>query len=127
MADAIEENEDTATAELDPFTAGLAEQGFAIDGGLPVNHRLRAEALAKAGRDTDPAGAITPEAIAAAGERLAAEAKDEAADAPPAVKPSMPVADLKDIADREGVDLSDATNNDQRVAAIEAARAGNEG
>jgi len=69
----------TIAADLDPFTAELARQGFAIDGGYPVNHRLRAEALSKAGIAEDPAGHITADMIAATGERLAAEARDAAA------------------------------------------------
>lgn len=46
---------------------------------LPVNHRLRAEALVALGKTKDPDGIISEELIADTKKRLAAEAK--AADA----------------------------------------------
>lgn len=92
--------------------------GIAVDGhGLPLNHRLRAERLADAGKDEDPAGEISAEHIADAKARLAA-----AKEAKPPVNSSMKVADLERIANDENVDLSDAKNNDERVALIRAAR-----
>lgn len=48
-------------------------QGFAIDGhGLPINLHRRAMVLADQDADEDPAGAVAPEAIADARDRLAA-------------------------------------------------------
>lgn len=41
---------------------------------LPLNHRLRAEALAKAGATEDPGNQVSPELIADTKARLAAEA-----------------------------------------------------
>jgi len=94
------------------------DNGFAIDGdGLPLNLRLRAAALAEAGKTEDPAGSVTPEAIASTGERLAAYDK-----AFPSVSPSSKTADLERIAKAEGIDISTAANNEERVAAIVAAR-----
>lgn len=46
---------------------------LAGESGLPVNHRLRAEALAKARRKSDPDGIITDELIADTADRLRAE------------------------------------------------------
>ena len=49
------------------------DQGFAIDGhGLPINLLRRAMVLADQDADEDPAGAVSPEAIDQARERLAA-------------------------------------------------------
>ncbi len=60
-------------AEDGTFLAGKAQ--------LPANHRLRAEALAGAGKTTDPDGIISDELISATAERLEAEVKDAAAGA----------------------------------------------
>jgi len=80
------------------------ETGIALDGhGLPLNHRLRAERLADAGKDEDPGGLISPELIADAGDRLAAERK-----ARPPVAANMKVPELERIAKREGIDISSA-------------------
>jgi len=49
---------------------------------LPLNHRLRAEALAKAGKTKDPGGQVTAELIAATAARLEAEAAAKAAAKP---------------------------------------------
>ena len=106
------------------------ETGIALDGhGLPINHRLRAERLADSGKDEDPAGEISPEHIADAKGRLAAQAKADAARAKaeeaanPPVHAHMKTADLERIAKKQGIELSSATNNEERVALIEAARA----
>jgi len=108
-----------------------AETGVALstEGGLPLNSRLRAEALAKAGAEKDEEGLVSPELIAETRDRLQAEEayeverrEAEAAERP-AVSASMKKADLEKIAEGEKVDLSTATNNDDRVALIEAARA----
>jgi len=96
------------------------ENGVALDGhDLPVNHRLRAEALADAGKDKDPGDMVSPELIAETADRLATERK-----ARPPVSANMKVADLERIAKRESVDLMSAKNNEERVALIEAARGG---
>lgn len=103
--------------------------GVAMDGDYPHNHRLRAEALARDEKTEDPDGIISPELIADAKARLerAEEARQRAEEAEreahPPVNARMPVADLEAIAGREGVDLSGAANNDDRVALIEAHRA----
>lgn len=49
------------------------------EGDLPLNHRLRAEALAVAGLEEDPEGLISEELIAGTAERLAVEAAVAAA------------------------------------------------
>lgn len=61
----------TETETLPP--AMDAETGVAMDGEFPHNHRLRAEAMAAAGVETDEAGLISDELIADAKERLARE------------------------------------------------------
>jgi hypothetical protein len=48
------------------------EAGFAVDGdGLPINLRRRALVLADQGKDEDPGGHVSPDAIAQASETLA--------------------------------------------------------
>jgi hypothetical protein len=103
--------------------------GAPMDGQWPHNHRLRAEAMAKAGLDKDPDGMIPPALILDAAERIAAEeaweaelAEAELAARPP-VNASMKVADLERIARNEEVDLTGARNNEERVQRIEASRA----
>jgi len=62
--------------------------GFALQGGFPLNARLRAEALADAGKTTDPEGLVDEDLIASTGERLIAERADAAkaeADATPSM------------------------------------------
>jgi hypothetical protein len=94
------------------------DQGFALDGhGLPVNLRLRAAALVDEGRDEDPEGHIDAERLEAERVRLAAYDKDY-----PSVSANSKTADLEKVAKAEGVDLTAATNNAERVAAITAAR-----
>jgi len=59
----------------------IAKDGTAMDGKFPHNHRLRAEALAKAGRKSDPDGMIEDDLIADAAARLAKlKAADEKAE-----------------------------------------------
>jgi hypothetical protein len=57
----------------------LDDNGHELDGehSLPINHRLRAEALAKKGRKSDPGELISDELIAETRERLDAEKKAE--------------------------------------------------
>lgn len=71
------------------------ETGVAMHGKYPLNHRLRAEALAKAGRKSDPDDLITDSVIEATRDRIdqekaAAEreaAKEKAAEAKAEDKP----------------------------------------
>lgn len=103
--------------------------GVPLDGdGLPVSHRLRAERLARDGKGSDPGGVITDDLIADTAKRVANE--DKAADAAkaaelkanPPVRANMRVDDLTSIATAEGVDMSAATTNAERVDAIIASR-----
>jgi len=130
-------NDDAAPApvELDAFTAELAAQGFAIDGGYPANHRLRAEALVADGKDADPDGIVTPELIASTGERVKAEAaeaetRERAAADAEAAAPNLKWSEkrLRDEAARRGVTVESDANKAAILAAIEAApAAGTEG
>lgn len=94
------------------------EQGFAIDGneGWPINLRLRALALADAGKDEDPDGHVSSDAIA--------DAKDRAAnyDADYPKLSNMTKAQLQKQADSEGVAVPEDALRDDIQAAIEAAR-----
>jgi hypothetical protein len=110
------ENPDGSTwspPAMDPKT------GIALDGpgGLPVNHRLRAERLALDGKETDEGGYVSDELIADARDRL-----DRIRESIQPVRENMKTADLERIAEDEGVDLTGATNNAERVRRIEAAR-----
>lgn len=108
------------------------EDGVYLEGDWPHNQRLRAEALAKAGKDEDPDGIVDADAIKGAKGRLdrqaAADAEAEAArlKAFPPVNANMKVEDLERIAADSDppVDLSSAANNKDRVALIEQARSG---
>ncbi len=94
------------------------EDGTAVDDDdLPLNHRLRALELAERGEAADPAGTVSAEAIAQAGERLAAYEANH-----PRISGKSSKADLEAIAEAEGVDISGAGNNDERAALIRAAR-----
>lgn len=90
--------------------------GVALHGDYPLNHRLRAEALAKDGKTTDPDNMVSDELIVDAGERMKRleAARDEAESLEGRRK-----AELEEIAATEGVDLSDARNNGDRVRLIE--------
>jgi hypothetical protein len=106
------------------------ETGIAMVGDYPLNSRLRAEALAKAGVDEDPDELITPALIEDAKGRLerAAEAEriieEERLAAFPPVNAGMKVADLEKVAADASppIDLSSAANNEERVALILKAR-----
>ena len=94
------------------------ERGVARDAdGLPLNLRLRALELADGGKEEDPSGAVTPEAIAEAGEALAAY--DERY---PLISSASTKKELEAIAEDENIDLSAATNNEERASAILRAR-----
>jgi hypothetical protein len=99
--------------------AAPREDGVFLDGhDLPLNHRLRAEALVAAGLDKDPGGLIEPERIAETTERLRAEAG--------VVKPlrDQSKAKLTETARREGLPLPRASSGKTAmITAIEAARA----
>jgi hypothetical protein len=105
------------------------ETGVATYGEFPLNHRLRAEALAKAKLEKDPDGIVTPELIVDAGERLEREAKAEeeakAAElaARPPVNKSMKRDALDKIARDEDLDPAAYSNIPDLVDAIEAKRA----
>lgn len=58
-----------------------ADDGNPLDGKWPHNHRLRAEALARAGKEKDPDGLIAPDLIADTAQRIADEDAFEAAEA----------------------------------------------
>ena len=81
-------------AESDFHVAHVRDDGVHLygEGGLPLNHRLRAEALVAAGAAEDPDGLIGPELIADTAKRLAAEAAEaaeEAAADPPIIDPPI--------------------------------------
>jgi hypothetical protein len=98
------------------------ENGFALEGSYPANRRLRAERLFDDGEDEDPDGVLTPEDIAAAGERITrARSAEEAANPPLAA--NMKVKAIEKIAKAQGVDISSAANNEERVRLINEARA----
>jgi len=134
MADAPDEQ--TAADDIVEATKPPEVQegtGIAMAGGYPVNHRLRAEALADAGKDKDPTGDVSPELIAETAKRLAAERKeaeaadDDAARAARELR-AMKLADLRELAQAEGVQHEGDANKSAIVDAIEAARrAKNEG
>lgn len=108
-----EATEDWSPPKYDPET-GVYHDG---DHELPINHRLRAEALVAAGETTDPGKLITDELIADTADRLDRERK-----ARPPVRENMKTTDLERIAKNEGIDLTSANNNTERVAAIMTAR-----
>jgi hypothetical protein len=91
--------------------------GIALDGhGLPVNHRLRAAALAERGDDEDPHGEISADLISEERGRLAAY------DSEYPLTSGATKAQLEKLAEAEGVDISGASNNEERAALIDAAR-----
>jgi hypothetical protein len=111
------------TPKLDEFTAALQEQGFGIQEGLPANHRLRAEVLAKLGKTEDATGYVSPELIADAAARLDAEkAEEEKAEA---TAPSMKWSrdDLAAEAARLNIELDASDTKATILAKIEAAPA----
>ena len=94
------------------------ERGIARDGdGLPINLRLRALELADRGEEEDPSGAVSADAIAEAGEALADYDKRY-----PLISGSTTKKELEAIAEDEGIDLSDASTNEERASAILSAR-----
>lgn len=125
---ALEDGKAPEAAEFSPPLVE-ADTGIALDGDYPVNHRLRAERLAEEGKDSDPGGVISDELIAATKERLEGDKRaaeilreEEEARNPP-VRANMKTADLEKIAEAQGIDITAATNNEDRVSLIEGARA----
>lgn len=88
---------------------------------LPINHRLRAEALVAAGAGEDPEGLIGSELIANTKARLEAEAEAAVALEKPLVEQTA--LQLRATASREGVALPSKAPRPDMIAAIEAARA----
>lgn len=105
-----------------------ADTGIALDGDYPVNHRLRAERLVAEGKTSDPGGVIGDELIADTATRMEGDKRAEAErlaaeeEANPPVNSNMRIADLEKIATAQGIDISSASNNEQRVEMIDAAR-----
>ena len=119
MAD--EKPTETAPPATDP------ETGVAMDGDFPHNHRLRAEALAKAGKDSDPDGLVSDDLIADASARLernaaAMKAAEDEAKRRATELRRMTTEQLEATALEEGVDLSGASTNLRRAELIEAHR-----
>lgn len=131
--------DDTATDQaeaapaLAPAVAELADQGFAIQGAFPANHRLRAEALVAAGLASDPDGIVADDLVTDARDRIAADAAElearqdaERKDANQFKGARLPK--LVELAAAEGAALTNAEDRDQVIADILAARAAhNEG
>lgn len=93
------------------------EQGFAVDGnGIPINLRLRSLHLADAGETEDPAGAVSPEAIAAASDQLAAYDKQY-----PSLD-GMTKAKMLSLPEADDVEIPDDALVDDIRAALQAAR-----
>lgn len=100
------------------------EGGVELAGEWPLNHRLRAEAMATAGVTTDPDGLIDDALIVDAGERLAADAKAAKANQPKS--PSrMSRAELDAEMARLEITAPEEATNPERAKLIEAARAEN--
>lgn len=101
------------------------------NGEYPANHRLRAEAMARAGVTTDKDELISDELIASTKERLEredAEAKrveEEERKAHPPVRANMRRDDALAIAEAETVVVNDGDTVPTIVGNIEAARAAN--
>ena len=72
---------DTADAPETGIPHAEDGTGIALENGLPINHRLRAEALVARGDATDPEGIIGDDLIADTADRLALEEKVAKADA----------------------------------------------
>lgn len=79
MADEKDEALDTRPPVVDEAT-GVHMAG--AEGKYPLNHRLRAEAMAAEGVTTDPDGLIGDDVIADAAKRLKADAKAAAIETP---------------------------------------------
>lgn len=77
---------DVVTAPPKTDDAGIVQHG-----GYPLNHRMRAEAMARAGVTTDEMGLIDDDLIAETVDRLKVEDEEEAAkrEAAERAKPSM--------------------------------------
>lgn len=100
-----------------PVSLSEVEARAGNGGGLDGNVNGRAVEAATAG------AAAPASASSGWGTPPAPEGSDGADSEPQAVNASMKVADLEAIAAKEGVDLTGATNNEQRVERINAKRA----
>lgn len=74
MADKPEER----PAFIETAAPEAGKDGVAMSGKFPLNHRLRAEALAKAKKDADPDGIVDADAIKEGAKRNARREKAEA-------------------------------------------------
>jgi len=106
------------------------EEGHALEGEYPHNRRLRAEALAKAGKTTDPDGIVTDELIAETADRL--EREDRAAEEEAAA--STPTMDMtRDEIDAIGarmdppIDTTKAKDKAEAISMITGATTGSGG
>lgn len=109
---------DTQPPEVEEAT------GIALVGGYPVNHRLRAEAMAREGVDHDPSDLITGDLIAATRDRLAAEeAGEDAIVRADRALDRMSEAKLRKVADDEGVPVEGDADKATIRDAIRAKRA----
>jgi hypothetical protein len=112
---------EAAAPEISGRNAELAEQGFAMHGAYPLNHRLRAEALVDAGISSDPDGLIGDDLIVDTRDRVAAEAaalvaaKRELSD--------MKVAELRDLAVERGVNVEPNATKADLISALQPAAA----
>jgi hypothetical protein len=128
MADETQVADAYGALGIDPGT------GFAHDGEWPVNSRLRAEAMARGGVSTDPAGFISDDLIAetkgrlaeeaAEAERLTTEAKErDEAEAAKAPSSKWTLGDLAAEAARRGVTVEGDATKAAILAALNAAPA----
>ncbi|HYD12734.1 MAG TPA: hypothetical protein VEC11_07790 [Allosphingosinicella sp.] len=84
---------------------------------LPLNHRLRAEALAQAGAPEDPGGQVSPEVIADTAARLEAEKADAAAAEKPLAEQT--IKELRATAERLQISLPAKGKHGELLAEIE--------
>jgi hypothetical protein len=132
MDDTVNDQAEAAPA-LAPDVAELADQGFAIQGQFPANHRLRAEALVAANLTSDPDGIIPDDLVTDARDRIAADAaalkEQQAAERKDAGEfKGVKLPKLVELANAEGIALTAPDDRDAVIVDIVAARAArNEG
>jgi len=111
---------DVVTAPPKTDDAGIVQYGQ-----FPLNHRMRAEAMARAGVTTDEMGLIGDDLIAETVDRLKVEDEEAAAkvEAAERAKPSLRWTkdQLAEYAGKNGVVFETDANKDTILAAIEAA------
>jgi len=118
-SDAPREDGDDVNSNAEILPPATNDQGFALLDAYPLNLRLRAEALVKDGKETDDAGLVSDDDIAATKVRLDAEE----AERHPAVNKRMKRAEVVGIAQAEGIEVADDDTVSTIVDKIEAARA----